>query len=240
MENDVDKFEQEIIIDQPMTMARHFVANVFSWMFLGLVITGVVSWYSASGGWYESLMSDGGGMNMMGWVVMLSPFAFIIAMNSGLQRFSSSTLILLFIGFSIVMGISLAWIFYAYSLGSIVSVFGITALTFGTMAVLGYTTNTDLTKFGSILLMALIGLIIASVVNMFMHSGFMDYVISMIGVLIFTGLTAYDTQRMKRIGAGIEYGSEDSKKLAILGATSLYLNFLNLFLFLLRIMGGRD
>jgi FtsH-binding integral membrane protein len=108
------------------------------------------------------------------------------------------------------------------------------------MAVIGYTTQTDLTKFGSLLMMALIGIIIASFVNWFIGSAALDYIISVGGVLIFTGLIAYDTQRLKRIASGVEYGSEAGAKLAILGATSLYLNFINLFLFLLRLLGRRN
>ena len=107
------------------------------------------------------------------------------------------------------------------------------------MAILGYTTKTDLTKFGSILMMGVIGIIIASVVNLFMQSGMMDTIISIAGVLIFTGLTAYDVQKLKRIGSGVEYGTDETNKLAIMGAVSLYLDFINLFLFLLRLMGGR-
>jgi FtsH-binding integral membrane protein len=122
----------------------------------------------------------------------------------------------------------------------IAKVFFITAALFATMAVVGYTTKTDLTKLGSILMMALVGLIIASLVNFFMKSERMDYIISCVGVLIFTGLIAYDTQKIKRIGAGVEYGTATAGKLAIMGATSLYLDFINLFLFLLRIFGRRD
>jgi FtsH-binding integral membrane protein len=107
------------------------------------------------------------------------------------------------------------------------------------MAVVGYTTKTDLTKFGSIMMMGLIGIIIASVVNLFMHSETFDYIISFLGVLIFTGLTAYDVQTLKRIGAGVEYGHENTKKLTIMGAMRLYLDFINLFLFLLRFLGNR-
>lgn len=125
-------------------------------------------------------------------------------------------------------------------MGVIAKVFFITAALFATMAVVGYTTKTDLTKLGSILMMALVGLIIASLVNYFMQSERMDYIISCVGVLIFTGLIAYDTQKIKRIGAGVEYGTATAGKLAIMGATSLYLDFINLFLFLLRIFGRRD
>jgi FtsH-binding integral membrane protein len=160
-------------------------------------------------------------------------------MSLGFQRMSSTVMLLLFLAYSIVMGMSLSFIFIAYTHGSIFQTFGIAALTFGVMAVMGYTTKTDLTKFGSILIMALVGIIIASLVNMFLHSSQMDYIISFIGVLIFTGLTAYDVQKLKRIGAGVEMGTDDTTKLAIFGALTLYLDFINLFLFLLRFFGNR-
>jgi hypothetical protein len=178
-------------------------------------------------------------MSMLGWIVMLSPIGFVLLMSFGFQKLSSSALMLLFIAYSVIMGISLSFIFLAYSLGSIATTFVITAGMFGAMAVLGYTTKTDLTKFGSIMLMGLIGIIIASVVNMFLGSATMDYIISFLGVLIFTGLTAYDVQKLKRIGAGLESGSESQRKLIVMGALTLYLDFINLFLFLLRFLGNR-
>jgi FtsH-binding integral membrane protein len=137
------------------------------------------------------------------------------------------------------MGMSLSFIFLIYTLGSIYLTFAIAAGMFGIMAVAGYTTKTDLTKFGSLMIMGLIGIIIASVVNYFMKSGTMDYIISFLGVLIFTGLTAYDVQKLKRIGSGSMYGDENYKKLMIMGALTLYLDFINLFLFLLRFFGNR-
>ena len=176
---------------------------------------------------------------MLGWIVTLAPVGFILAMNFGLQRMSSATLTLLFVAFSACMGASLSSIFLVYTGASIMQVFGITAGTFLTMSIIGYTTSTDLSRFGSLLFMALIGIIIASVVNWFMASAALDYAISIGGVLVFTGLIAYDTQ-LKRIAAGVEYGSETGRKLALLGATSLYLDFINLFLFLLRLLGRRD
>jgi FtsH-binding integral membrane protein len=133
----------------------------------------------------------------------------------------------------------LSSIFAIYTGNSIASTFFITSGTFTVMAILGYTTKTDLTKFGSILIMGVIGIVIAMVVNMFMQSEMMSYIISGIGVLIFTGLTAYDVQKLKRIGAGVEYGTDEANKLAIMGALNLYLDFINLFLFLLRFMGDR-
>ena len=219
------------------SLAKNFVANVFSWMVVGLLLTAFVASYAASSGLYEQLVGSGG---LMMWVILLSPFAFIIAMNAGLQKFSATTLTLLFLAFSAVMGLSLSSVFLVYSMGSITQVFLITAGTFAVMAFAGYTTRVDLSKFGALLFMALIGIIIASVVNFFMQSSMMDFIISVGGVLVFTGLTAYDTQRIKRIGAGVEYGTAGATKLAILAAVSLYLNFVNLFLFLLRLLGGRN
>jgi hypothetical protein len=219
------------------SLAKNFVANVFSWMVVGLLITALVASYAASSGLYQQFIGSGG---LMMWVILLSPFAFIIAMNVGLQKFSATTLTMLFLAFSGVMGLSLSSVFIVYSLGSIYQVFIITAGTFAVMAFAGYTTSVDLSKFGALLFMALIGIIIASVVNWFMQSSMMDFIISVGGVLVFTGLTAYDTQRIKRIGAGVEYGTAGATKLAILAAVSLYLNFVNLFLFLLRLLGGRN
>ena len=218
-------------------VTKNFVANVFSWMTIGLLLTAFVAWYSASTGIYLQLVGSGG---IMRWVILLAPFGFIIAMNAGLQKYSATTLTTMFLAFSATMGLSLGSVFLMYSIGSISQVFVITAGTFAVMAFAGYTTSMDLSKFGSLLFMALIGIIIASIVNWFMQSGMMDFVISIAGVLVFTGLVAYDTQRIKRIGAGVEYGTAGATKLAILAAVSLYLNFINLFLFLLRLLGGRD
>ena len=219
---------------------RGFMNAVFGWMAGGLAITGAVAWYFATSGAISMLFNPMGGMSMTGWAVTLAPLAFILAMNFGLQRMSSATLTLLFVAFSACMGASLSSIFLVYTGASIMQVFGITAGTFLTMSIIGYTTSTDLSRFGSLLFMALIGIIIASVVNWFLASSALDYAISIGGVLVFTGLIAYDTQKLKRIAAGVEYGSETGRKLALLGATSLYLDFVNLFLFLRRLLGRRD
>jgi FtsH-binding integral membrane protein len=230
----------DALIEDESTISR-FIANVFSWMVAGLVMTASAAYYVAQSGLVAKLYNlETGGMSGLGWVVMLAPLGFIVAMNMGFQRWSSMSLTLLFLAFSAIMGVSLSSIFLVYSASSISQVFIITAVTFAVMAVVGYTTKTDLTKLGSLLMMALIGIIIASFVNWFIGSAGLDYIISIGGVLIFTGLIAYDTQRLKRIAAGVEYGSETGTKLAILGATSLYLNFINLFLFLLRLLGRRN
>lgn len=230
-------FDDAIVQDE--ASVSRFVANVFSWMTAGLLLTGAVAYYFAASGGFMMLVSANGGMSLMGWAVMLAPLGFILAMNMGFERWSAGAIVGLFLAFSTVMGLSLSSIFILYAGTTIFQVFGITALTFLVMALVGYTTKTDLTSFGKLMMMGLIGVVLASVVNWFIGSPALDYVISIVGVLVFVGLIAYDTQKVKRIGAGVEYGTAPATKLAILGATALYLDFVNLFLFLLRLFGGR-
>lgn len=224
-----------------MSLAKTYLAGVFMWMFLALAITAVTSWLFASS---PNLMTilinpETGSMSIAGWVAMLAPLGLVLWMSAGFQRMSASTMVLVFITFSILMGISLSFIFLAYTGASIAKTFLITSGMFGSMAVLGYTTKTDLTKFGSLMYMGLIGIIIASVINMFMGSSTLDYIISFGGVLIFTGLTAYDVQKLKRIGSQMTTEDETTRKFTIMGALTLYLDFINLFLFLLRLFGNR-
>lgn len=228
--------------DQPKasTLAKTFLSNVFTYMSAALVITGIVAYWFGNDLSLMSLMFTAeGGMNIFGYVVLFAPLGLVLLMSARIHKLSSMTLVLLFILFSVLMGMSLSSIFLVYTGSSIVSTFFITSATFGVMAFLGYTTKTDLTQFGSILMMGVIGIIIAMVVNIFLQSSTMEYIISGVGVLIFTGLTAYDVQKLKRIGAGVEYGTEETNKLSIMGALTLYLDFINLFLFLLRFMGDR-
>jgi len=225
---------------QSLQGARYFVANVFSYMFLALIISASFAWWFGTSDLFYSLVKPEGGMTITGWVVMLAPLAFIFGLNFGLQRLSFPTLLILFLAFASIMGISLSYIFRVYDLGYVAAIFGMSALTFGVMAVVGYTTKTDLTKFGSIMIMGLVGIIIASIVNIFLESSMMHFIISVIGVLVFVGLTAYDTQKIKNMGMQVGYGTEMASKLAILGATSLYLDFINLFLFMLRAFSSRD
>ncbi len=223
------------------TLSKTFMSSVFSWMFAALAITSIVAYYFGNSTDLISLLVnyDLGKLTTLGYVVMFSPFAFILVISFGFNRLSYPVLLLLFLLFSAVMGMSLSFIFMQYTAGSIYGTFAAASAMFGLMAVVGYTTNTDLTKFGSIMMMGLVGIIIASVINWFMHSDGLDYIISFIGVLVFTGLTAYDVQKLKRIGAGVEYGTEAASKLIIMGALNLYMDFLNLFLFLLRLFGDR-
>ncbi|MAO47047.1 MAG: hypothetical protein CL823_07845 [Crocinitomicaceae bacterium] len=220
-------------------LSKNFVANVFSWMVVGLIVTAFAAWYGAHSEIYAAIFGPEGN-SILRWGLMLAPFAFIIIMNAGLERFSAITLTILFLAFAATMGLSLSSILYLYSKVVITKVFLITSGTFTVMSIAGYTTSKDLTKMGSLLFMALIGLIIASIANMFFYKGILDVIISIAGVLIFTGLIAYDTQKIKNIGASIDGESSTAAKMAILCATSIYLDFVNLFLFLLRFFGSRD
>lgn len=223
------------------SMSKTFMASVFSWMSAALVITSIVAYYFAFNAELFSMLVNAelGKLTTLGYVVMFAPLAFILVISFGFNRLSYPILLFLFLLFSGVMGMSLSFIFHQYELGSIYGTFAAAAGMFALMAVVGYTTKTDLTKFGSIMMMGLVGIVIASIINWFMQSEMMAYVISVIGVLVFTGLTAYDVQKLKRIGAGVEYGTEAASKLIIMGALNLYMDFLNLFLFLLRIFGDR-
>lgn len=226
------------------TMSKTFMASVFSWMSAALVITSIVAYYF---GVDQNLMSLLRTVNVagrytttgLGYVVMFAPLAIVFGMGYGLRKWSYPVVLGLFLVFAGLMGASLSYIFLAYTHTSILSVFIASAGMFGVMALVGYTTKTDLTSFGSIMYMAFFGILIASLINLFLHSDGLSYIISFIGVLVFTGLTAYDVQKLKRIGAGIEYGTEETKKLVIWGALDLYLDFINLFLMLLRLFGDR-
>lgn len=232
--------------NQTGTVAKKFFASVFLWMFVALGVSTLAAVYMANTPEMLSYLvkPETGGLSILGYVAMFAPLGLVLLMSAGLSKLSYSALIGVFILYSVLTGVSLSFILLAYTSGSVIGCFAAAAGIFGLMAILGYTTDTDLSKFGPILMVGVVGLVIASVVNMFLHSSGFDYVMSFFGVAIFTALTAYDVQKLKRIGAGIEengntIAADDSKKLAIMGALSLYLDFLNIFIFLLRIFGGR-
>lgn len=227
------------------TIAKNFMANVFMWMFVALGISAVIAYLTTTN--IETLIPIAydlttGKPNIMGWILMLAPLVFVFTMSLAFNRLSAPVITLLFILFAAVMGISLGFTVSVYTPGSVIGCFISASAMFGIMAFMGYTTNQDLTSFGRILRMALIGIVIAMLINFFMKSGTLDYIISIIGVLVFTGLTAYDVQKLKRIGEGVEYEgipANQTRKLAVMGALNLYLDFINIFLFLLRLFGGR-
>jgi FtsH-binding integral membrane protein len=221
--------------------SRKFLANVFLWMFIALGVSAFCAYAFATTPSLMHLMVDETTQQLSGlaYIIMFAPLAFVMLISFGLNRLSYPVLALLFVAYAAITGMSLSFILLIYTASSILSVFISSSLLFGVMAVAGYTTQQDLTKFGSIMMMGLFGIIIASVVNMFMHSSGLDMAISYIGVAVFIGLTAYDVQKLKRIGAGLEYGDASAKKYALMGGLTLYLDFINLFLMLLRVFGRR-
>ncbi len=227
---------------QAASTVRTFLASVFTYMAMALLISGVMAyWFGHDMEKLRYLINfETGSHTVLGWVVMLAPLGLVFVMGGLMERMSGGALLATFIAFSTIMGISLSYIFLIYSMSAIANVFFITAVVFGIMAVMGYTTKTDLTKLGSLLFIGLIGIILGSLANAFIFkSGTMDYIITIIGVAVFTGLTAYHTQRLKQIGETVFNGTEGAQKMALMGALSLYLAFINLFLMLLRLLGGR-
>ena len=235
----------DLSLIQPVeqTEVKNFMANVFAYMFVALGISALFA-YLFSTNLYLLLymLNEKGGLNTLGYVVMFAPIGFVLLMSFGFSRLSAPVLMGLFLVYSAITGISFSFILLNYTSGSILGCFLSAAGMFGVMAFMGYTTKQDLTKFGRIMIMGLIGIIIASLINLFLGNSTLDYLISFIGVMIFTGLTAYDVQKLKNIGSGMQYANvpaTDVKKASILGALNLYLDFINLFLFLLRLFGGR-
>lgn len=214
---------------------RAYMLKVYNYMASGVVLTGIVAMLVSQN--QELMMSLFTGITR--WFIMLAPFAFVIAMNFGAHKMKSSTLQAIFWAFSATMGLSLSWILVIYTGESIARTFFITAATFGALSLYGYTTKKSLSGLGTFLFMGVIGILIAMVVNMFLQSPMMQYVISVIGVLVFAGLTAYDTQRIKESYYMMATGEAVAKG-AIMGAVNLYLDFVNLFMFLLHFLGNRE
>ncbi|MDP9080261.1 MAG: Bax inhibitor-1/YccA family protein [Bacteroidota bacterium] len=221
--------------------SRKFLANVFMWMFVALGVSALCAYIFANDTSLMRMMVNEETHQLSGfaYLVMFAPLAFVLLMRFGLNRISYPVLALLFVAYAAVTGISLSFILLAFTASSVLGVFLTSSVVFGVMAIAGYTTKQDLTKFGSILIMFLIGIIVASLVNMFLHSSGLDMIISYIGVAVFVGLTAYDVQKLKQIGAGLTYGDATASKMALMGGLTLYLDFINLFLFLLRLFGRR-
>jgi len=212
---------------------RAYMQRVYSYMAGGLALTGIVAYAAAVSGFYQSIAGT-----PLIWVVMLAPLGFVLALSFGIERMSVGAAMVLFWIYAAVMGLSLGSIFLVYTGTSIARVFFITAATFGAMSLYGYTTKSDLSGFGSFLLMGLIGIVIASIVNIFVGSSALQFAISIIGVIVFVGLTSYDTQRIKNMYLESDTGEIADKK-AVLGALALYLDFINLFMMLLHLFGQR-
>lgn len=245
MEENNQQFNNYTVVDSTVKtgeLSKTFMANVFMWMFTALGVSAIMAYLFATNASLLGLLIGANGMTTLGWIVMFAPLGFVFAMSLGYNKLSAPAMTGLFLLYAAVNGMSLSFILLIYTSASIITCFAAAAAMFGIMAVLGYTTNQDLTNFGRILMMGLIGIIIASVINWFMGSERMTYIISIVGVAVFTGLTAYDVQKLKRIGMGIEQEGVPAvhvKKAAIFGALNLYLDFIMIFLYLLRLFGGK-
>ena len=229
----------QLIREKEKVMSVAFPAlmrKVYVWMTLALVITGFTAYGVASS---PGIMSAIVANRALMWGMLIAEFALVFYVTARIDRLSLTTATMLFVLYSVLNGATLSVIFLAYTMQSIASVFFITAGTFAAMSLIGYFTKTDLSSLGKILMMALIGLIIATLVNVFLiKSGGFSLIISYVGVLIFVGLTAYDTQKIKMMLVQADDVTEEAQKIALMGSLSLYLDFINLFLYLLRIFGG--
>lgn len=231
---------KNLSVDEQLSMSSAFpvlMRKVYVWMTLALVITGFTAYGVATSPGVLQLIF---GNQILFWGMIFAELALVIGVSAAINRLSLTTATLMFILYSVINGALFSSIFLIYTASSIATVFFITAGTFGVMALIGYTTKTDLTSIGKYLFMALIGLIIATLVNMFIKSEGFTYILSYIGVLIFVGLTAYDSQKIKQMLLQAPDAGEGAQKLALLGALTLYLDFINLFIYLLRIFGRRE
>ncbi len=224
--------------------ARQFFAKVYGFMFFALIVSGVIAFqYGTESFFKEYFLSQtpkGYQPNMLYYVVLFAPIGIALLFQTMINRLSFPLLFGLFSLYSVLIGFAISSIFLRYSMGSIAVTFGVTAGTFAVMAIMGYVTKVDLTKMGSILYMAFIGIFISSIVNFFLKSDGFAYLISILGVIVFTGLTAYHMQQLKKFAHDSEISADDKNKLALLGGFTLYVLFVNLFLSLLRLFGSRD
>ncbi|MDZ7588574.1 MAG: Bax inhibitor-1/YccA family protein [Parasphingorhabdus sp.] len=214
---------------------RAYMLKVYNYMASGVLLTGIVAMLFASSGYAASIMSGG----PLKWLIILSPLAIVFAMSFGQNKFSTGTLQAMFWGFATLMGLSMSTLFLVYTGQSIAMTFFATAAGFAGLSLYGYTTQKDLSGWGSFLIVGVIGLLVAMVINIFLQSTMMQLAISAIGVLIFAGLTAYDTQRIKSMYAYVA-GTDMVGKVVIMSALNLYLDFINMFQFLLSFMGNRE
>lgn len=251
MEQQNYQYQDNSVFVQEGSISKKFFANVFLWMFVALSLSTIAAYLFGTNDELmrylyktDPITKQPAGMSIWGYIAMFAPLGLVLTMSFGLSKLSYPALLGIFVLYAVLTGVSLSFIMITYTPGSIVSCFAGAAGIFGIMAFLGYTTDVDLSKFGPILMVGVVALVIASVVNMFIQSEQFSLFMAFVGIAIFTALTAYDVQKIKRIGEGIESNGDqvlqvEAKKTAIVAALSLYLDFLNIFLFLLRIFGSR-
>lgn len=228
----INEQEGKVALAFPALMRK-----VYVWMTLALVITGIAAYIVAHN---ESILMTLYSTPALMWGMVIGELVLVFVISGMIQRLSLTVATLLFVLYSAINGVTLAPILMIYTGASVAKVFFITAGTFAAMAFVGYTTKKDLSSMGKLLFMALIGLIIATIVNMFMKSSGLEMILSYVGVIIFIGLTAWDTQKIKQMLAMCPEPTEEAQKIALLGSLSLYLDFINLFIYLLRIFGSRE
>ena len=235
MRNEIE-FQNQVI-QSVNTAYRTLMGKVYLWMTLALAVTGLTSLYVASSpGLVQSIFASRGTF----WLLVIAELALVFILSARIMKMSFSTAGIMFALYSVLNGVTMSFIFIAYTSTSIATAFFVTAGMFAAMSFIGFVTKKDLSSIGKILFMALIGLVIATLVNLFLRSAMFDYVLSYIGVIVFTGLTAWDTQKIKQMLQTQYDMSEGAQKLALLGALTLYLDFINLFLYLLRIFGHKE
>lgn len=215
---------------------RSYMLKVYNYMASAILLTGIVAMFFAQSGYAEQIMMSGG---ILAWVIILSPLAIVFAMSFGMNKMSTPTLQALYWGFAVLMGLSMSTIFLVYTGASIALTFFAVTGAFLGLSLYGYTTKRDLTAMGSFLIMGVVGLLVAMIANMFLQSGTLALVIAFIGVLIFAGLTAYDTQKIKSMYFYVQ-GTDMMGKSVVMGALTLYLDFINMFQFLLMFLGNRE
>ncbi|MEE9313647.1 MAG: Bax inhibitor-1/YccA family protein [Rhizobiaceae bacterium] len=219
---------------------RTYMLGIYNYMASAIAITGIAAYGMASWATSNPAVANFLYNSMFKWVIMIAPLAFVMVISFGINKLSKSAATGIFYAFAAVMGVSMSWIFMVFNMPSIVQTFFVTAASFGALSLYGYTTKRSLTGMGSFLMMGLFGIIIASIVNIFLGSGALSFAINVIGLLIFAGLTAYDTQRLKNTYEMVAGNAEALAKSSIMGALNLYLNFVNMFMFLLNFMGSND
>ncbi|MDY0905924.1 Bax inhibitor-1/YccA family protein [Pedobacter sp. CFBP9032] len=244
MEQQNYQYQGNSVFVQENSVSKKFFASVFLWMFVALIVSSVSAFVLANSPGILSYLVAEKGFTIFGYIAIFAPLGLVMIMGAAMQRLSFPALVGIFLLYSLLTGVMLGFILLIYTSASIAICFVAAAIIFAVMAIMGYTTDVDLSKFGPILMAGVIGLVVVSLINFFIGSDTLNYILGFVGVAIFTALTAYKVQEIKRIGEGLdESGNEialaDSKKLAIMGALSLYITFINLFVSLLRLFGSR-
>ena len=231
---------------QENAVSKRFFGNVFLWMFVALALSSASAFLLNNNPAFteQYLLKPTGGFSILGYIAIFAPLGLVFLMGGAMRKLSYTALIGIFLLYAILTGVMLSFVLLIYTATSIAICFVAACVIFGVMAIMGYTTNVDLSKFGPILMAGVIGLVVVSLINMFLQSDSLGYILGFVGIAIFTALTAYKVQEIKRIGQGLDeagntISTEDSNKLALMGALSLYITFINLFLSLLRVFGGR-